>query len=378
MLTLYSCQGGKPADSCQKVGICPKSFGEATVDGKTVKLYTLTNKNGVTAQFTNIGAKMVSLYVPDRNGKLADVVQGYATAAEYAACDNATGKGEPFFGATIGRYGNRIAEGKFSIDGTEYTVDQNEGTNSLHGGHKGFYAVVWDANQEGDQKITFKYTSPDGEMGFPGNLATAVTYELTDTNSVVISYTATTDKPTVVNLTNHSFFNLNGDDDESINDEVLRIAADEITPVDDKLIPTGEMMSVEGTPFDFRTSHLISDSLESQHPQLLLGQGYDHNFVLSDCIGENGVRFAAQVNDPQSGRIMRVYTSEPGVQFYAGNFLNGTQKGKCGKMYPRRSALCLETQHYPNTPNTPAFPQCQLNPGETYSHICIYSFSVEK
>ena len=378
-MLMASCQQTGSNGSCDKqLGLCPKAFGTAQVDGKEVSLFTLKNKTGAVAQFTNLGAKMVTLYVPDRDGNYADVVLGYATAAEYAACDNKTGKGEPFFGATIGRYGNRIAEGKFSIDGNEYSVEQNEGTNSLHGGSRGFYSQVFDAKQEGDQKIVFSYTSPDGEMGFPGELKTSVTYELTDDNKVVISYDATTDKPTIVNLTNHSFFNLNGEGDETINDEIIRIVADNITPVDDKLIPTGELMPVDNTPFDFRCGHLISDSLESQHPQMLLGHGYDHNFVLSDCIGENGLRLAAEVKDPQSGRVMTVYTSEPGVQFYAGNFLNATQKGKSGKLYAHRSALCLETQHYPNTPNIEAFPSCRLNPGENYKHVCVYAFSVEK
>ena len=356
---LISCQNGnQSATICESPGLNPDAFGTAEVDGKEVKLYTLRNNSGSVAQFTNLGAKMVTLFVPDKDGKLSDVVLGYATAAEYAACDNASAKGEPFFGATIGRYGNRIAEGKFSIDGQEYQVVQNEGTNSLHGGTRGFYSQVWLANQLGDNKIAFKYTSPDGEMGYPGTLNATVTYELTDSNSVVITYDATTDKPTVINLTNHSFFNLNGEDDTSINDEVIRIAANEITPVDEKLIPTGELMNVENTPFDFR-------------------KGYDHNFVLSEAIGSNGLRFAAEVSDGQSGRIMRVYTSEPGIQFYAGNFLNGTQRGKCGKAYPFRSALCLETQHFPNTPNTPNFPSAVLRPGEHYNHVCVYAFSTK-
>ena len=360
----------------ENVGLCPDSFGTAEVDGAPIKLYTLRNQNGCVAQFTELGAKLVSLYVPDRQGKLGDVVLGYATAAEYAKCDNKSGVGEPFYGATIGRYGNRIAEGKFVLDSVEYTVDQNEGSNCLHGGHKGYYAQVFNANQQGDQKITFSRVSPDGEMGFPGNLDMSVTYELTDSNSIVISYKATTDKPTVVNLTNHSFFNLAGEGDETINDEEILINADAITPVDDKLIPTGELMPVEGTPFDFRVAHLISDSLSSQHPQFVLGHGFDHNFVLSDSLDANGLRFAAEVHDFQSGRVMRVFTSEPGVQFYAGNFQNGSEKGKSGKFYGHRSGLCLETQHFPNSPNIQSFPSVRLNPGETYSSVCVYAFSV--
>ena len=376
---LVACQqnGGNKCQE-QQLGLSPNSFGVDTVDGKTIGLYTLKNANGVVAQFTNLGAKLVTLYVPDAQGNMGDVVLGYATAAEYAACDNATGKGEPFFGAVIGRYGNRIANGRFDIDGTEYQLCQNENGNCLHGGNRGFYSQVFTATQNGDSAITFSRLSPDGEMGFPGNLNVEVSYHLTDSNSVVISYKATTDKPTVVNLTNHSFFNLAGEGDSTINDESIRIWADAITPVDEKLIPTGELMPVDGTPFDFRTPHAIGDSLGSQHPQIALGNGYDHNFVLSSPIEANGLRKAAQVTDPQSGRVMTVYTTEPGIQFYAGNFINGTQRGKCGKLYQYRSALCLETQHFPNSPNVKEFPSVRLNPGETYSHTCVYAFTTRK
>lgn len=375
-LAFAACQ---PAQQTAKpLGLTAEGFGTDTVDGKAISLYTLRNANGAVAQFTNLGAKLVSLYMPDAEGKMADVVLGYATAAQYAECDNAAGKGEPFFGATIGRYGNRIAGGKFSIDGTEYQLCQNENGNSLHGGNRGFYSQVFDATQYGDTAITFSRVSPDGEMGYPGNLDVAVTYTLTDSNSVVISYKATTDKPTVINLTNHSFFNLAGEGDSTINDESIRIWADAITPVDGSLIPTGELMPVEGTPFDFRNAHAIGDSLESQHPQIKLGNGYDHNFVLSSKVGDDGLRIAAQVTDPQSGRVMTVYTTEPGIQFYAGNFINGTQLGKSGVYYQYRSALCLETQHFPNSPNIEAFPSVRLNPGETYNHVCVYAFSTVK
>lgn len=375
-LAFAACQ---PAQQTAKpLGLTAEGFGTDTVDGKAISLYTLRNANGAVAQFTNLGAKLVSLYMPDAEGKMADVVLGYATAAQYAECDNAAGKGEPFFGATIGRYGNRIAGGKFSIDGTEYQLCQNENGNSLHGGNRGFYSQVFDATLHGDTAITFSRVSPDGEMGYPGNLDVAVTYTLTDSNSVVISYKATTDKPTVINLTNHSFFNLAGEGDSTINDESIRIWADAITPVDGSLIPTGELMPVDGTPFDFRSAHAIGDSLESQHPQIKLGNGYDHNFVLSSEVGDNGLRIAAQVTDSQTGRVMTVYTTEPGIQFYAGNFINGTQLGKCGVYYQYRSALCLETQHFPNSPNIEAFPSVRLNPGETYNHICVYAFSTVK
>lgn len=373
-LAFAACQ---PAQQTAKpLGLTAEGFGTDTVDGKAISLYTLRNANGAVAQFTNLGAKLVSLYMPDAEGKMADVVLGYATAAQYAECDNAAGKGEPFFGATIGRYGNRIAGGKFSIDGTEYQLCQNENGNSLHGGNRGFYSQVFDATLHGDTAITFSRVSPDGEMGYPGNLDVAVTYTLTDSNSVVISYKATTDKPTVINLTNHSFFNLAGEGDSTINDESIRIWADAITPVDGSLIPTGELMPVEGTPFDFRSGRVIGDSLASEHPQIKLGNGYDHNFVLnSEVLPCCGLRKAAIVTDPQSGRVMTVLTSEPGVQFYAGNFINSTQTGKCGHKYPFRSALCLETQHFPNSPNVESFPSTRLNPGETYKHTCVYAFS---
>ncbi len=381
VLAFSACQTTNQQEAAAPtLGLHPDSFGVAKVDGKDIKLYTLKNKKGAVAQFTNLGAKMVTLYMPDRNGKFDDVVLGYATAAEYAKCDNAKGEGEPFFGATIGRYGNRIANGKFAIDGVEYNLNVNEMTNCLHGGNRGFYSQVWEVEQQGDSAIVFSRVSPDGEMGFPGNLDTKVCYQLTDTNSIVITYLATTDKPTVVNLTNHSFFNLNGEADTTVNDEEIRIAADQFSPVNDVLCPTGEMASVDGTPFDFRTSRPIADSLDSKHPQMILGNGYDHNFVLSDCIGPNGLRFAAEVRDPQSGRIMTVLTNEPGLQFYEGNFLNSTQMGKCGHKYPHRSALCLETQHFPNTPNfeDKGFPSCRLNPGEQYKSVCVYGFSVDK
>lgn len=370
----------KEEGCCKKLGLCPKAFGEATVDGKTVKLFTLRNDStGFVAQFTNLGAKVVSLYTPDRNGNFDDVVFGYATAAEYAECDNATGKGEPFFGATVGRYGNRIAGGKFTIDGTEYQVDVNEKNRSLHGGSKGLYSVVYDANQVNNTTIEFTYHSADGEMGYPGNLDVKVTYTLTNCGALKIEYAATTDKPTVVNLTNHSYFNIGGETDSTILDEKLQILADNITPIDADFIPTGELLPVEGTPFDFRQPTTIGDSINSNHEQVTLAGGFDHNWVLSaEPDSVSGLRKAAVVTDPQSGRVLTVLTTEPGVQFYAGNFLNSTIKGKGGVLYPYRSALCLETQHFPDSPNHDNFPSTVLRPGETYSHVCVYKFSVDK
>lgn len=373
-----SCSQQAKQEEC-KLGLCPDQFGTAQVDGKDVKLFTLTNKNGMVAQVTNLGAKVVSLYAPNKNGEFADVVMGYATAAEYAACDNATGVGESFFGATIGRYGNRIANGKFSIDGTEYELNINEnGVTTLHGGNRGFYSVVWDANQTSENSIEFKYLSADGEMGFPGNLNVKVTFTLCDCNSLKIEYEATTDKATVVNLTNHSYFNLAGESsDSTINNHIMKINADNITPVDAKLIPTGELMPVAGTAFDFNTPHAIADSIASEHEQMKLGAGYDHNWVLSAELDSCGLREAAVVKDPISGRVMTVLTNEPGIQFYGGNFINGTQKGKCGKMYQYRGALCLETQHFPDSPNHENFPSTVLRPGETFKSVCVYKFTAE-
>lgn len=367
---------GDKASCSERIGLCCKAFGEATVDGKTVKLYTLKNDSTkMVAQLTNLGAKLVTLYTPDKEGKLGDVVCGYATAAEYAECDNKAGKGESFFGATIGRYGNRISEGKFTIDGVEYQVDQNERTNSLHGGHRGYYSQVFDANQIDEKTIEFTYKSADGEMGYPGNLDVKVTYTLCDCGSIKIAYEATTDKPTVVNLTNHSFFNLAGEGDSTICDEQIQIIANQITPVDRRLIPTGEFMDVENTPFDLRELTVIGDKINEEHEQIKLGGGFDHNWVLSGEADETtGLRVAAKVVDPQSGRIMTVLTNEPGIQFYAGNFMNGTQKGKTGVMYPYRSALCLETQHFPDSPNHDNFPSTLVRPGETYTSICVYKF----
>lgn len=377
---LVACAQPAKEECPKKLGLCPKAFGETTVNGKTVQLYTLHNDStGMVAQFTNLGAKLVSLYVPDRDGNFADVVCGYATAAEYAACDNKEGKGEPFFGATIGRYGNRIAEGKFSIDGVDYQIDVNEKNRSLHGGSRGFYSVVFDAKQVDDKTIEFTYRSADGEMGYPGNLDVKLTYKLTCCGALKLEYEATTDKPTVVNLTHHSFFNLAGEGDSTICDEQIQIFADNITPVDADLIPTGELMPVEGTPFDLRQPVVIADGIDADHEQIKLGGGYDHNWVLSsEADSVSGLRKAAKVIDPQSGRTMTVLTTEPGIQFYAGNFMNATQKGKTGVLYPYRSALCLETQHFPDSPNHSNFPSTILRPGETYSHVCIYKFGVEK
>lgn len=356
--------------------ITPEKFGSAQVDGKDLQLYTLVNKNGVAAQFTNLGAKVVSLYAPDRDGKFSDIVLGYSTAAEYAEAATIPDAGIPEFGAVIGPYANRIAEGRFSLDDHEYFLDINEGTNHLHGGKKGFKSSMWEAKKLGDNKIEFSIESPAGEMGYPSNMKAKVIYELNDSNELVIDYDAETDIPTVINLTNHSFFNLAGEGTETINDHELQIISDRITPVDDHLIPTGEFLPVEGTAFDFNKMHAIGDSLDSPHEQMQLGHGYDHNWVLTGEPDANGLRLAAKVHHKGTGRTLEVRTTEPGLQFYGGNFLKG-DKGKDGKTYPHRSALCLETQHFPDSPNKTQFPSVELRPGQRYAHKCVYRLGVE-
>ncbi len=339
-------------------------------DGKPVDLYTLKNKNGMVVQITNFGAKVVSIFTPDKNGNLGDVVLGFDSAEDYFNTS------EIYFGATIGRYGNRIGNAQFSINDTTYNLAKNDGENSLHGGLKGFFAVVWDANQIDDKTLELTYLSPDMEEGYPGNLNVKVVFTLTDDNELKIEYHATTDKATPVNLTNHSFFNLEGAGSGDVKDEIMQINADYYTPVDSGLIPTGEIAPVEGTPMDFRQPTAIGARVGDDFEQLKLGHGYDHNWVLNKA--ESGLNFAAKVVDPVSGRTLEVYTNEPGLQFYGGNFLDGTVAGKGGKVYAYRSALCLETQHFPDSPNKPNFPSTILEPGKEYYSICVYKFGVEK
>jgi len=338
-----------------------------TIDGKAVKLYTLKNKQGASVSISNFGGRIVSLLVPDKNNKLTDVVLGYDSVGAYRK------KGEPFFGALIGRYGNRIGKGKFTLDGKEYQLQLNDGVNTLHGGTDGFFGKVWDAKQVDSTKLELSYVSNDGEAGYPGKLDVKVTYTLTDDNSLQIDYAATTDKATILNLTNHAYFNLNGEGDSTILDHELMIDANTYTPVDSTLIPTGKLQAVAGTAFDFNKAKLIGKQIGDNDEQLKFGKGYDHNFALTHHDGKTPV---AVVKSTKTGIVLSVITTEPGLQFYSGNFLTGADKdGKGGKSYPHRSAFCLETQHFPDAPNHPNFASTVLKPGETYKTTTTYKFS---
>lgn len=342
-----------------------------TADGAEVKVYEVSNPSGMKIRLSTRGATLIGVDVPDRDGKVADVVFGFDDIASYESDSN------QYFGNTTGRCANRIAKGKFSLDGKDYQLACNDGPNALHGGVKrSLDKVVWDATpfEEGAKRgVKFQYSSPDGEEGYPGKLDMTVTFTLTDANEVKIDYSAATDKATPVNLTNHAYFNLGGAGSATVNDHVLMLNADGYTPVDDTLIPTGEIAKVEGTPLDFRKPTRIGDRVDELTDTAALG--YDHNFVLNQTKPGDMTK-AAELYDPASGRLLTVSTTEPGIQFYGGNFLKG-QKGKDGKTYAHRSGCCLETQHYPNAINTPAFGSVVLKPGETYSHTCIYAFSVK-
>lgn len=334
----------------------------------TAQSYTLTNAAGLKVTITPQGGHIMSIQVPDSKGNLADVVLGYDSVKEYVG-----GKG--FYGSTVGRYGNRIAKGKFSIDGTEYQLSLNNGENTLHGGPGGFHNVLWTGKEvtTSDGKgVELSYLSKDGEEGYPGNLDVKVVFSLSDSNELKIQYEATTDKPTVVNLTNHAYFNLSGEGNGDILNHDMTINADKFLPVDKGLIPTGELRPVKGTPFDFQTPHKIGERIGADEEQVKIGGGYDHCFVLNKTTPDE-MSLAAKVSDPASGRKMEVWTTEPAVQFYTGNFLNGAP-GKGGKPYNYRYAFCLETQHFPDSPNQPSFPSTLLKPGETYKSTTIYRF----
>jgi aldose 1-epimerase len=341
-------------------------------DGQTIDLYTLSNKNGLEATISTYGGALISLRVPDKQGKLDDVVLGYANLEGYLT-DKAN------FGGTIGRYANRIANGKFQLDGVTYTLSKNDGENTLHGG-RGFNRRIWTAKERSTpaaEALELIYLSKDGEEGFPGNLSVKVTYTLpANQNELRIDYKATTDKDTVVNLTNHSYFNLSGQGNGDILQHQLTIHAGRITPVDKTLIPTGELRDVRGTPFDFNQTTAIGARIEQDDEQLKLGHGYDHNWVLDKTGTPDKLFLAAEAYDPQSGRVLDVLTAEPGVQLYTSNFLDGTVTGKEGKVYKRRYAFCLETQHFPDSPNHPGFPTTELKKGQQYHTATTFRFSV--
>lgn len=324
---------------------------------------TLENSKGAQARFTNYGAKLISLHVPDRDGKLVDVVLGYDKAEDYP-------NGDPYFGASVGRYANRIAKGKFNIDGTDYQLAINNGENALHGGPQGFSQQYWDFSVE-DNTVRFTYLSPDMEEGYPGNMNVEIAYTLTEANELVIDYTATTDKPTVINLTHHSFFNLKGEGEGDILDHELQINAGKMTPSDETQIPTGEIVSVEGTPFDFREFHSIGERIEADNEQLRIGIGYDHNYVLEQT---DGLKLAATLREASRGITMDVLTTEPAMQLYSGNWLGDRPEGKNGRGYIKRGAVCLETQNFPDAPNKVHFPNAILRPGEEHKSQTIYRF----
>ena len=358
-------------DKMNLSGLNPKDF-QTEIDGKMTDLYILKNKNGYEVAVTNYGGSLVAIMVPDKDGQVANVIQGHDNIQD------AINSPEPFLSTLVGRYGNRIAKGKFTLEGKEYSLSINNGPNHLHGGPTGFHARVWDAEQLSENSLKLHYLSADGEEGFPGNLDMTVVYTFTDDNELVIDYTGTTDKTTVVNMTNHGFFSLTGiaNPTPTIEDLECEINADYYVPIDDTSIPTGEIESVKGTPFDVTTPHAVGERIDADHIQTKRGAGYDHCFVLNKKQpGE--LTFAARVVEPKSGRTMEVYTTEPGVQVYTDNWADG-YKGQHGATFPRRSAICFEAQHFPDSPNHPYFPSVVLKPGEVYTQKTIYKFGVRK
>lgn len=355
------------ADSVKTV-LEAKNF-DTIIDGKKVNLYWIENK-GIKAAFTNYGGRLIGLWVADKNGKQTDVVVGMNSAKGFKTST------EPYFGATIGRVGNRIGKGKFTLEGKQYQVPLNNGKNALHGGVKGFQDVVWNAEKKDEKTLVFTYVSPDGEQGFPGNLSVKVTYTLTDDNAVKMEYEATTDKTTLVNLTNHAFFNLNGEGSGTILNHELQIYANEFTPVDEGLIPSGELKLVKNTVFDFTSKHKIGERIETKDEQLKFGKGYDHNYVLNGT-KKNGLNHAATISGDKSGIVLDIFTEEPGLQFYSGNFMQSQNTFKSGSKDDFRTAFALETQHFPDAPNQPKFAPIVLKPGEKYHTVSYYQFSVK-
>lgn len=382
MLALFqfNCKDSKKEDTVSKESSEIKSDSVATVletknfdtiiDGKKVGLYWIENK-GIKAAFTNYGGRLVGLWVNDKNGKPTDVVVGMNSAKGFKTST------EPYFGATIGRVGNRVALGKFTLEGKQYKIPLNNGKNALHGGVKGFQDVVWNVEKPNENTIVFTYISPDGEQGFPGNLNVKVTYTITADNAVKMEYEATTDKTTVVNLTNHAFFNLNGEGSGTVLNHELQLYADQFTPVDEGLIPSGELKSVKNTPFDFTSKHTIGERIETKDEQLKFGKGYDHNYVLRN-VKKDGFIHAATIKGDVSGIALDIYTEEPGIQFYSGNFMQSKNTFKSGAKDDFRTAFALETQHFPDAPNQPKFAPIALKAGEKYHTVSLYKFSDQK
>jgi aldose 1-epimerase len=360
MIGMSSCGNNKAKEM-----VTTESFG--SFEGKEISLFTLTNKKGDAVKLTNYGATIVEINVPDRNGEKANVTFGYDNLEGYLG-------GDPYFGKVVGQYANRIAKGKFTLDSVEYTLALNNGANSLHGGPTGWHSRAWTAEvlkNTDFPAVKFTYSKPDMEEGYPGNVVAEVVYTWTDENELIMDYKVTTDRRTVLNITNHAYFNLHGAGNGDILDHEAVIRASAFTPVDSTLIPTGELRPVEGTPFDFRTPHLIGERIDEAYDQLVLGGGYDHNYVL-----DNVEQVDAEVYDPSTGRILQVITDQPGVQLYTGNFLDGTQTGRGGKVYQYRSGFCLETQHYPDSPNQASFPSVVLTPDEPFLSSTSYKFGV--
>lgn len=352
-----------------KAGINKSAF-EKTIEGKQVSLWTIKNANGLELTVTNYGAKVVSLMVPDKNGILVDIVTGYNNIEDYLK------SGEPYFGAAIGRYGNRIANGRFTLDGVDYKLAQNNSPNNLHGGPCGYHAVVWDVTQVDESTLELSYLSKDMEEGFPGNLQVKMIYKLTEDNEFLIDYFAETDKITLCNLTNHTYFNLSGEGSDTILDHVLQINADGYLPTNDVAIPLGEIADVKETPMDFTSPKIVGASIDVDFEALKLGNGYDHNYVINNNTG--GITLAAKVFSPVTNIQMEVYTDQPGIQLYTGNYMNGTEIGKKGNAYLKRAGLCLEAQGFPDSPNQKQFPTTVLNPGDTYRQTTIHKFLVKE
>ena len=370
ILAFSSCDLKRKSNETMESSITKTEFGNLE-NGEQVHLFTLTNSNGVQVKISNYGGIITAITIPDREGEFNNVVLGFDNLEDYK-------KFHPYFGAIVGRYANRIADGKFTLNGETYSLAKNNGENALHGGLVGFDKQLWMAEEfenEIGRGIELEYMSVDGAEGYPGNLECKVIYTLTDDNELKIDYLATTDQPTVINLTNHSYFNLKDGGQSKIFDHELTLKSDRITPTDDESIPTGEYMDVEGTPFDFRKAKRIGDSIDSDHQQIKFGMGYDHNYVLNN---DKELALIASVMEPTTGRLMEVYTTEPGVQLYTGNFLGTAPEGSVPPKFEYRTGFCLETQHYPDSPNRPEFPSVVLNPGEVYASTTIYKFLIKK